>query len=62
MDARAATHRRDVAAATRTIRRKLSATVVVLLSALVVWELPTPALHRRSVELRHLQSQQEGTP
>ena len=40
----------------------LSATVVVLLSALVVWELPTPALHRRSVELRHLQSQQEGTP
>jgi len=30
IDARAATHRWDVAAATRTMRRKLSATVVVL--------------------------------
>ncbi len=40
----------------------LSATVAALLSALAVWELWTPALHRRSVELRHLHSQQEGTP
>jgi low temperature requirement protein LtrA len=40
----------------------LSATVAVVLSALAVWELRTPGLHRRLVELRHLQSQQEGTP
>jgi low temperature requirement protein LtrA len=40
----------------------LGATVAALLSALAVWELRTPALHRRSFELRHLQSQQEGTP
>jgi low temperature requirement protein LtrA len=40
----------------------LSATVAALLSALAVWELRTTALHRSSVELRHLQPQQGGTP
>jgi low temperature requirement protein LtrA len=40
----------------------LSATVAALLSALAVWELRTPAVHHRLLELRHVQSQQEGTP
>jgi low temperature requirement protein LtrA len=40
----------------------LSAAVAALLGALAVWELRTPALHRRAVELRHLQPQEEGTP
>jgi low temperature requirement protein LtrA len=40
----------------------LSATVAALLSALVLWELRTSAVHGRLAELRHLHPQQEGTP
>jgi len=40
----------------------LSATVAALLSALVLWELRTSAVHGGLAELRHLHPQQEGTP